>query len=129
MPEGIKVSYATIHAAADDCQTTGGELQQAFDQLKDDLKPLIATWSGSAKDQYDQAQRTWDQKFEDLKQVLAQIAAALPQIADGYQSTDSAVEGLLQLATGAVAVLGGRVDGGVIDDNAGAIRHDVLLLC
>ena len=91
---GILVNYATIHAAADDCNTTGGELQQAFDRLKDDLRPLVTTWTGSAKDQYDQAQRQWDQKFEDLKQVLAQIAAALPQIADGYQSTDKAVEGL-----------------------------------
>ena len=91
---GILVNYATIHAAADDCNTTGGELQQAFDRLKGDLRPLVTTWTGSAKDQYDQAQRQWDQKFEDLKQVLAQIAAALPQIADGYQSTDKAVEGL-----------------------------------
>ncbi|MFJ9783856.1 WXG100 family type VII secretion target [Amycolatopsis sp. NPDC101161] len=96
MPDGagIVVNYATIHAAADDCRSTGNELQQAFDRLKDDLKPLVTTWTGSAKEQYDQAQRTWDQKFEDLKQVLAQIAAALPQIADGYQSTDNAVEGL-----------------------------------
>ncbi|WP_410630037.1 WXG100 family type VII secretion target [Amycolatopsis sp. cmx-4-83] len=96
MPDGagIVVNYQTIHAAAEDCSTTGNELQQAFDRLKDDLKPLVTTWTGSAKDQYDQAQRNWDQKFEDLKQVLAQIAAALPQIADGYQSTDKAVEGL-----------------------------------
>ncbi len=91
---GIVVNYATIQAAADDCNATGGELQAAFDRLKDDLKPLITTWTGSAKEQYDQAQRTWDSKFEDLKQVLAQIAAALPEIANGYQATDNAVEGL-----------------------------------
>jgi WXG100 family type VII secretion target len=90
----LVVNYATIHAAAEDCNATGGELQHAFDRLKDDLKPLITTWTGSAKDQYDQAQRNWDQKFEDLKQVLAQIGAALPEIANGYQSTDKAVEGL-----------------------------------
>lgn len=90
----IVVSYAVIRAAADDCTSTGNELQQAFDRLKDDLKPLVTTWTGAAKEQYDQAQRTWDAKFEDLKQVLAQIASALPMIADGYQSTDRAVEGL-----------------------------------
>jgi WXG100 family type VII secretion target len=96
MPDGagIVVNYATIHAAAEDCNKTGGELQAAFDRLKDDLKPLVTTWTGSAKEQYDQAQRTWDQKFEDLKQVLAQIGAALPEIANGYQATDNAVEGL-----------------------------------
>jgi early secretory antigenic target protein ESAT-6 len=91
---GIVVNYATIQLAADDCNSTGGELQAAFDRLKDDLKPLVTTWTGSAKEQYDQAQRTWDAKFEDLKQVLAQIAAALPEIANGYQATDNAVEGL-----------------------------------
>ncbi|WP_328606222.1 WXG100 family type VII secretion target [Amycolatopsis sp. NBC_00345] len=94
MADGIVVDYATIHAAADDCTSTGKELQQSFDTLKDDLNPLIQSWSGEAKDQYMNAQREWDQKFEDLKQVLAQIAAVLPQIADGYQSTDKGVQNL-----------------------------------
>lgn len=91
---GIVVNYATIHAAAEDCSKTGGELRSAFDRMQDDLKPLVTTWTGTAKEQYDAAQRKWNEKFEDLNQVLAQIAAALPQIADGYQSTDNAVGNL-----------------------------------
>jgi len=93
---GIVVNYATIIRAGEDCDSTGADLQQQFDHLKDSLKPLITTWSGGAKDAYEQAQRTWDQSFEDLKQVLAQIGSALPQIAEGYKSTDKGAEGLFQ---------------------------------
>ncbi|SDY64859.1 WXG100 family type VII secretion target [Amycolatopsis xylanica] len=94
MPDGIVVDYATIHAAADDCQKTGGELQAQFDQLKQDLAPLINSWEGAAREAYGAAQKAWDDSFEDLKQVLAQIAAVLPQLADGYQGTESGVEQL-----------------------------------
>jgi WXG100 family type VII secretion target len=94
MPDGIKVDYATIHAAADDCNSAGGQLQAQFDQLKSDLNPLIQSWDGNAKESYLAAQRVWDQKFDDLKQVLAQIASVLPQIADGYSGTESGVEQL-----------------------------------
>ncbi len=95
MPDGsIVVDYATIHRAAEDCTNTTKALEHAFNQLKDDLKPLVNSWDGSAKIQYDHAQTQWDQKFDDLRQLLAQIASALPQIADGYQSTDNKVQGL-----------------------------------
>ncbi|GAA4540411.1 MULTISPECIES: WXG100 family type VII secretion target [Amycolatopsis] len=94
MADGIVVDYGVINAAADDCNSTGKELQAAFDKLKDDLRPLTHDWEGAARTQYDEAQRVWDQKFEDLKQVLAQIATALPQIADGYQGTEQGVKDL-----------------------------------
>ncbi|MEC3980223.1 WXG100 family type VII secretion target [Amycolatopsis sp. H20-H5] len=94
MPEGMKVDYATIHRAAQDCEDTTKQLQGQFDQLKQDLNPLTHDWTGDAKTQYLHAQTQWDQKFEDLKQVLAKIAIALPQVADGYQSTDKGVQDL-----------------------------------
>jgi WXG100 family type VII secretion target len=94
MPDGIKVDYATIHAAAEDCNSTVKELEQQFQTLKDDLSPLVNEWQGNAKESYMGAQAQWDQKFDDLKQVLSQIAIILPQIADGYQGTESGVEQL-----------------------------------
>ncbi|WP_033291216.1 WXG100 family type VII secretion target [Amycolatopsis jejuensis] len=95
MPDGrIVVDPGTIHRAADDCTATTKQLQVLFDRLKDDLNPLVHDWTGEAKDQYMQKQAAWDQKFADLKQLLAQIASALPQIADGYQSTDRSVQNL-----------------------------------
>jgi WXG100 family type VII secretion target len=90
----MKVDYATIHAAADDCKNTGGELESLFGQLKSDLAPLVNTWQGDAQTAYLAAQQEWDNKFEELKQLLAQVAGVLPQLADGYQSTEQGVTGL-----------------------------------
>jgi len=90
----MKVDYATIHAAADDCKNTGGELESLFGQLKSDLAPLVNTWDGDAKVAYMAAQQEWDNKFEELKQLLAQVAGVLPQLADGYQATEQGVTGL-----------------------------------
>lgn len=90
----MKVDYATIHAAADDCKNTGGELEALFGQLKSDLAPLVNTWQGDAQTSYLAAQTEWDNKFEELKQLLAQVAGVLPQLADGYQSTETGVTGL-----------------------------------
>lgn len=94
MPEGMKVDYAIIRRAADDCEDTTKQLQTQFDQLKSDLNPLTHDWDGDAKTQYLAAQKIWDDKFDDLKQILAKIAIALPQVADGYQSTDKGVQDL-----------------------------------
>jgi early secretory antigenic target protein ESAT-6 len=90
----IHVDYKTIHAAAEDCTSTIKQLESQFHTLKGDLGPLINTWEGNAKESYMAAQKDWDAKFEDLKQVLSQIAIILPQIADGYQGTETGVEQL-----------------------------------
>ncbi|WP_020668388.1 WXG100 family type VII secretion target [Amycolatopsis nigrescens] len=91
----IKVDYATINAAAEDCKSTGGELEALFGDLKKQLNPLVETWTGSAQTEYQALQKQWDDSFTELKQLLAQIATALPQIADGYQSTESSVTKLM----------------------------------
>ncbi|WP_326568128.1 WXG100 family type VII secretion target [Amycolatopsis rhabdoformis] len=90
----ILVDPATIHRAADDCNATTKDLKSSFDRLKDDLHKLTDTWSGDAKDNYMKAQQDWDDKFADLTQLLAQIAIALPEIADGYTKTDKDVQNL-----------------------------------
>ncbi|MDQ0377513.1 WXG100 family type VII secretion target [Amycolatopsis thermophila] len=87
----MKVDYATIHQAAQDCQKTGGELENLFEKLKSDIAPLTDSWSGDAKDAWHDRQVEWNQALEDMKGLLARIATALPQIADGYQATDTGV--------------------------------------
>ncbi|SFB31492.1 WXG100 family type VII secretion target [Amycolatopsis marina] len=94
MPNGIVVDYQTINTAAEDCNKTGGELGSLFEDLKSKLNPLINTWEGEAQASYLELQTKWDQSFEDMKQLLAQIAAVLPQIADGYQGTEKGVTGM-----------------------------------
>ncbi|WP_376772921.1 WXG100 family type VII secretion target [Amycolatopsis endophytica] len=87
----MKVDYATIHQAAEDCTKTGGELENLFEQLKSDLQPLTGSWTGDAMQAWHDRQDEWNKALEDMKSLLARIATALPQIADGYQSTDTGI--------------------------------------
>lgn len=87
----IKVSFATIEQAAQDCQKSGNEIEQLFNQLQSDLAPLIDSWSGEAMDQWHQRQDEWNKALHDMKALLARIATALPQIAEAYQQTDSGI--------------------------------------
>jgi WXG100 family type VII secretion target len=94
MSDGIVVDYATIHTAAEDCNKTGSELDSLFEDLKSRLAPLVDSWSGEAMEAWQQCQHEWNNSLDEMKQVLAQIATALPQIADGYQSTDKGIQGM-----------------------------------
>jgi early secretory antigenic target protein ESAT-6 len=87
----IRVDYQTIVEAGDHCSKAGGQLKDLFDQLKSQLNPLVSTWQGDAQEAYQQRQHNWDKSFEEMTQVLAQIATALPQIAESYQSTEGRV--------------------------------------
>ncbi|OLT41311.1 type VII secretion protein [Saccharomonospora sp. CUA-673] len=91
---GIKVDYATIHTAAEDCKATGGELENLFEQLQSQLAPLVESWEGDAMMAWNEVQNNWNTSLEELKQVLAQIATALPQIADGYQGTEKGIQSM-----------------------------------
>ena len=87
----MKVDYATIHQAADDCKKAGSEIESLFDQLKSNIAPLTDSWTGDAQDAWHQRQDEWNRSLDDMKALLARIATALPQIADGYQSTDQGI--------------------------------------
>lgn len=91
----IVVNYETIHQAAADCDATTKFLRDHFDQMQQELKPLIDSWEGDAQAAYVQLQNKWNQAFEDLAQLLAQIGAVLPQIGDGYQGTEKGVTSLM----------------------------------
>jgi early secretory antigenic target protein ESAT-6 len=91
MSDNMKIDYAAIHGASDDCKKAGGQLQSLFDDLTSKLRPLTDTWEGEAKDAYHQRQVEWNQKHDAMNQVLAQIAAVLPQIADSYQGTEGGI--------------------------------------
>lgn len=87
------VQYAVIHQAAEDCKRAGKNLDSTFDDLKQQMHPLTESWTGEAREMWDEAQRKWDQSLADLNSFLNRVAIALPQIADGYQQTDKKIGG------------------------------------
>lgn len=62
--------------------------KRAFDEvllgLESDLTPMIATWSGQARDLYLQKKAAWDRAAGDLSTLLAHISTLTEAAYTGY---------------------------------------------
>lgn len=92
MPDGyaggvdgqIKVSFAGLSQGAADITRSANLIQSHLDQLKQDLAPLVADWTGQASEQYQAHQKDWDTAAHDLQQVLAAIGTAVQRAGEDY---------------------------------------------
>jgi early secretory antigenic target protein ESAT-6 len=86
MPDGIKVTFGGLEAAAGNINTQAGKVQSSLDDLKSFLQPLVASWTGTASEEYQQHQRKWDQAAADIQQVMAAIGTAVQNAASDYRA-------------------------------------------
>ena len=56
----VMVTFATIAEAAQNTQRTYQSLEQKLNDLHSFLQPMVASWTGSAAEQYQQKQQQWD---------------------------------------------------------------------
>ena len=85
MPDGIKVTFGGLEAAAGSISSNANKVQGSLDDLKQFLQPLVATWTGSASEEYNAHQAQWDSAAADLQQVLASIGTAVQNAANDYR--------------------------------------------
>jgi 6 kDa early secretory antigenic target len=88
MSAPIKVTFGQLAATQDQVRATVGNVNGQLADLKSYLSPLVQTWTGSAAENYNAAQRQWDQSAADLNAVLSAIGGALGTANDGYQVTE-----------------------------------------
>ena len=86
----IRVTFGALTTAQNDVSGTAARITAQLDDLKRFLAPLVATWSGTAAEDYQVKQRLWDRSAADLTTVLAQIGVALGAAHDSYQQVESA---------------------------------------
>lgn len=80
----IKVSFAGLEQGAADIARSANMIQSHLDQLKQDLAPLVADWTGDAAEQYQAHQKQWDTSAHDLQAVLAAIGTAVGRAGQDY---------------------------------------------
>ncbi|MBP2476188.1 WXG100 family type VII secretion target [Crossiella equi] len=85
----INVDFGQLAEGQSSCQRVATNMQTKFDDLKQNLQPLITTWTGSAAEAYQQHQTAWDQSFEKLREILSKTAIALGTAKDAYQQNES----------------------------------------
>lgn len=93
-PGHLSVNFVRLLETSSHIQSTISSLSSQLGQLESDAAPLVATWSGEAKQAYEQRQATWRQASAELVTVLQAIKRGLDDSIADYQSTERSNVGL-----------------------------------
>jgi early secretory antigenic target protein ESAT-6 len=97
MNDGVLVvTFPALQQASADIQKALSTIESQLSQLERDAAPLVATWSGEAKQAYDQRQARWRAASQDLQSMLREIKIAVDDSAADYLSTEKKNTGLFQ---------------------------------
>ncbi|MGI5348466.1 WXG100 family type VII secretion target [Streptomyces sp. CA-250714] len=86
--EGLKVSYASLDAAADAIDKQAKNLKGDLDEIEREVREISAVWEGEAKTAYQATMKKWEAEVSAVHLNLMQIAQAVRLSKDGYQATD-----------------------------------------
>jgi early secretory antigenic target protein ESAT-6 len=86
----ILVTFGALEQGANSTRNVAGQIQQELNDLRGYLAPLVATWTGTASDDYQALQRKWDTAADDLHKALQQIAQAITVACENYTQTERA---------------------------------------
>ncbi len=84
----LVVNFAALEQASADISHAMGALETQLDQLERDAAPLVAQWSGAARDAYDQRATAWRAAATDLSGILRSIKSAIDESAADYLATE-----------------------------------------
>jgi early secretory antigenic target protein ESAT-6 len=92
----LVVNVAALQKASADIQGALNTIHNQLAQLERDAAPLVAGWSGEAREAYDVRQARWQQAASDLSTILRDIKQAIDESAADYQRTEHRNTGLFQ---------------------------------
>lgn len=90
MTSAIRVTFGELANAQQNVARTSQQMTAQLEDLKRFLAPMVATWTGTAADDYNVKQRQWDTAAADLTAVLSQIGVAVGHANEGYQQVEAA---------------------------------------
>src|SRR5687767_12085540 len=97
MNDGVLVvNFAALQQAGADIQRALKTLDSQLGQLERDAAPLVASWSGDAREAYGQRQARWRAASQDLQTMLRDIKVAVEDSAADYLNTEKRNVNLFQ---------------------------------
>ncbi len=86
--DGIKVDHGALDETSQNLLTAAKNIDARLNTLEDELKPLQANWTGSAKESYAVAKQTWDQAIAEMILLLQDVGNAVSMSNGEYKSAD-----------------------------------------
>ena len=97
MNDGVLVvNFAALQQASADIQRALNTLDSQLGQLERDAAPLVASWSGDAREAYLVRQTRWRSASQDLQAMLRDIKVALDDSSADYLNTEKRNVNLFQ---------------------------------
>jgi WXG100 family type VII secretion target len=90
MSDEIVVRFSALTKASEDINKAISTMHSELDGLERGIQPLLATWDGTAKNEYHTRQREWTQASTDLTTLLTQIKGAVTKAAEIMQAREAA---------------------------------------
>jgi len=91
MNDGVLlVNFAAMAQAGADIERALQKMRADLDELESKGAQLSGTWSGAAKQAYEERQQQWTNASKDLEGILRRIQGALLDSTDDYANTERA---------------------------------------
>jgi WXG100 family type VII secretion target len=90
MSDRVLVTFAALAEAAQQIQSTYNNLNTKLNDLESQLRPVVASWTGKASEDYQVQQQKWNSAQSDLNNVLQAIGKAVEAAHDAYTQTETA---------------------------------------
>ncbi|BCL15247.1 MULTISPECIES: WXG100 family type VII secretion target [Micromonospora] len=92
----LVVNFAALQQAGADIQRALNTLDSQLGQLERDAAPLVASWTGEAREAYSVRQTRWRSASQDLQAMLRDIKVAVDDSAADYLNTEKRNVNLFQ---------------------------------
>lgn len=86
----IKYGFGSLADAASDIETSSRNIGIQLEDLKSQLKPMVASWEGEASERYQAHQAKWDTAAAELNEILSTIGRAVDEGNSRMQSVNTA---------------------------------------
>jgi WXG100 family type VII secretion target len=84
----LLVNVGRLRETGDHIQMVVSSLRSQLSGLEAEARPLVASWSGPAREAYEERQNTWRAASNDLVSILSRIRQALDESATDYEDAE-----------------------------------------
>jgi 6 kDa early secretory antigenic target len=85
----VHVDFGALGSGAAGIMSTYRSLQGTLENLESQLAPMVATWSGSARDAYFAQKKKWDDASTAMATILQQMGVAVDEANSNYKAAET----------------------------------------